>query len=127
MTTLKSLTDALRTSWRADTAYDTNDWSEQNTPRGQCVVSSLIVQDHFGGDLIRYEINEGDLHETHYANFIDGTVIDTTAAQYQQPVAMRRKDKPYDGFASLRDKLLADESTHQRYELLRERVRNLLS
>lgn len=126
--TLHQLTAALRASWRADTAFDASDWNETNVARGQCVVSSLVVQDYFGGELIRYEISEGPLHETHYMNQLpDGTVIDVTASQYPSPVAMRRKPIDTDNFTSVREKRLADEDTARRYEILKNRVARQLT
>lgn len=126
--TLKKFTDALRNSWTADTAFDASDWSEENPARGQCVVSALVVQDYFGGDLQRYEVS-GDARETHYANLLDGGVIlDATAAQYDDlnvqltPTATKLK-----GSASIREKRLADESTRKRYELLKSRVAAFLA
>ena len=126
--TYPELFAALQASWSADTAFSAEEWSPENKARGQCVVSSLVVQDYLGGDLIRYSIDEGSLHETHYANkFNDGTVIDTTASQYDIPVNMRIKPIDHDGFASIRLKRLADESTKSRYEILKSRVENLLA
>ena len=119
--------DVLQSSWAADTAFDASEWSEKNRARGQCVVSSLVIQDYLGGELVRYTIDEGDLHETHYANMLDGGVIlDTTASQYTQPVTMRIKPVDLKGFASVREKRLADDSTHKRYEILKARVERLL-
>lgn len=125
---IQAITSALRVSWDADTAYDSNDWSLGNPARGQCVVSSLVVQDYLGGDLLRYSVDEGDFHETHYVNVLDdGTVIDTTASQYVNPVTMRRKPIELKGFASVREKRLADESTRRRYEILKRRVKRTLT
>ena len=125
--TLQELSLALHASWDADTAYDSNDWSHENTARGQCVVSSLVVQDYLGGELIRFEINEDELHETHYMNQLpDGTVIDTTASQYTQPVNMHLKPIDLGDFASIRAKRLADPSTARRYRVLKQRVERFL-
>lgn len=119
---LQDISKALHAPWSADTAYDPKDWSEDNKARGQCVVSSLIMQDYFGGELIRYEINKASLHETHYANILNGVVIDTTASQYKNPVTMRVKPANLKNFASLREKLLADDSTKRRYGILKAHV-----
>ncbi|OGL24216.1 hypothetical protein A2791_04965 [Candidatus Saccharibacteria bacterium RIFCSPHIGHO2_01_FULL_46_30] len=121
--TLQILTKAIQDSWSAETAYNANNWSRENKARGQCVVSSLVVQDYFGGDLIRYEISEGALRETHYMNRLDdGTIIDTTNSQYRSPVGMRLKPTALGDFTSLREKRLDDKSTADRYTLLKKRV-----
>ena len=125
---IQTIINALQFSWAADTAFDTSEWSEENKARGQCVVSSLVIQDYLGGELVRYTIEEGDLHETHYANVLDGGVIlDTTASQYIQPVTMRIKPVELKNFASIREKRLADDSTRKRYEILKARVDQLLA
>jgi hypothetical protein len=126
--TIQELTKALQASWDADTAFDADEWSQENKARGQCVVSSLVVQDYLGGELIRYEINEDQLHETHYMNQLaDGTIVDTTASQYTSPVNMRRKPVDAEGFSSIRDKRLADASTATRYAILKQRVEGQLT
>jgi hypothetical protein len=126
--TLQELSQALQASWGADTAYNSAEWSAENKARGQCVVSSLVVQDYLGGELIRYEINEGSLHETHYMNLLPGGIIvDTTSSQYTSPVNMRCKPIDIGEFASIRDKRLADESTATRYEILKNRVEQHLA
>lgn len=125
---IQTIIDALQLAWGADTAYDPNDWSEENKARGQCVVSSLVIQDYVGGELLRYSIDEGNLHETHYVNRLDhGAILDTTASQYQQPVTMRIKPIHLGGFASIREKRLADDSTRKRYKILKDRVDRLLT
>ena len=119
---------ALQSSWAKDTAFDPKEWSESNKARGQCVVSSLVIQDYLGGDLVRYSVDEGDLHETHYANRLDsGVILDTTASQYTEPVTMRIKPVDLKGFSSVREKRLADNSTRKRYEILKARVDQLLA
>lgn len=126
--TLQELSEALRASWGADTAYSPEEWSQENSARGQCVISSLIVQDYLGGNLIRYEINQDQLHETHYMNQLsDGTVVDTTASQYTASVTMKRKPIDAGEFGSIRGKRLADKSTATRYEILRRRVEEQLA
>ena len=119
---------ALQSSWAKDTAFDPKEWSEDNMARGQCVVSSLVIQDYLGGDLVRYSVDEGDLHETHYANRLDsGVILDTTASQYTEPVTMRIKPVDLKGFSSVREKRLADNSTRKRYEILKARVDQLIT
>lgn len=125
---LHDIIAALEMAWGADTTYDADGWSKDNKARGQCVVSSLVVQDYLGGDLLRYSIDEEDLRETHYANLLEhGVVVDTTASQYSHPVTMRIKPIRLDGFKSIRDKRLADISTRKRYEILKARVDSLLT
>ena len=128
MTQLRDIVKAFEASWRADTAYNESDWTEENKARGQCVVSSLVVQDYLGGDLLRYSIEAENLSETHYINQLDdGTLIGTTGKQYVVPVSSRLKRMDLRGFSSAREKMLFDEDTRIRYELLKARVGSFLS
>lgn len=128
--TLQQLTTALRKSWTAETGYaKAGAWNSKNPARGQCVTSSLIVQDYFGGDIIRYAVSGDGLDETHYFNVLDdGTVIDTTRSQYKQQVSMEEKpiDLAKNGFTSVRERCLADDETRHRYTLLKKNVEAIL-
>lgn len=127
MTKLKEIVDALEASWDSDTAYDKGDWTPENPARGQCVVSSLVIQDYLGGDLQKYAVDAADLHESHYFNKLDdGTVIDVTSKQYTFPVNLRLKPVRYEGFKSIREKRLSDDDTRRRYAILKSRVDMLL-
>lgn len=125
MTNLTKLTRALQASWSSETSYDGNTYDGTNPPRGQCVVSSLVIQDYFGGDLVRVAVTGEGIDEKHYFNRLDdGTIIDVTRHQYTQPVTMT--DSPVDlaakGYDSNRQRLLADDDTRLRYEILRDKV-----
>lgn len=120
---LKTITEALESSWGADTAYDRNEWSLDNKARGQCVVSSLVVQDYLGGELVKCSVKGESISETHYFNKLaDGAIIDTTKGQYTDSVVMKPQPVSYDGFTSIRQKRLSDDDTRERYELLKSRV-----
>jgi len=126
--TLEQLTHALHASWGADTSFDASEWSEDNPARGQCVASSLIVQDYYGGDLLRYEVRGEGLQELHYCNLLDdGTILDTTGQQYHQIVSMQISPVHLAGYATVREKRLADNGTRKRYELLKSRITRQLA
>lgn len=128
MTELNDLIKALEASWGPDTAYDKNDWSTENPARGQCVVSSLLVQDHLGGELLKCSVKGDNLSETHYFNQLpDGSTLDTTASQYTTSVSFTPDAISFDGFSSIREKRLSDDDTHRRYELLKGRVDSYLT
>jgi hypothetical protein len=125
---LKQLTNALRQAWNAETGYaGVGVWTSSNPSRGQCVTSSLVVQDYFGGDIVRYEVKGVGIDETHYFNILDdGTIIDTTGSQYKITVSMHPKPVKLGEYPTLRDKRLADEETRARYYLLKSKVEVLL-
>lgn len=120
---IERLAVALRQSWSAETAYGGVEWTADNPARGQCVVSSLVVQDYLGGDLVRFAVEGEDLREKHYANVMDGVLVDVTRGQYEGMGVTMKEHRPERGtFDSLRERVLADEDTARRYELLKKRV-----
>lgn len=128
---LSHFINVLQKSWSATTSYERDEnWSSENPARGQCVVSSLIVQDYFGGDIVRYAITSEGIDETHYFNVLeDGTVLDTTRSQYKdKQVSMAEKpiDLKKNGFGSVRERCLADKETNYRYGILKESVKTLI-
>ena len=56
----------FRDAWHADTSFAPADWSPDNPAFGQCAVTALIVQDLFGGELLRACIAGG----SHYWNLL---------------------------------------------------------
>ena len=74
-----SLAAALRRSWCRETSYDPSRWSSKNAAWGQCAVTALIVQDHFGGELLTGEVNG----IPHFWNLLpDGQEVDLTLGQF---------------------------------------------
>ena len=119
---------AVAAAWSADTDYERTRFNAMNPARGQCMVSSLVVQYLLGGELIRFHVTGAGFDENHYANTLpDGTVLDATFRQYQGAVvSMTVYPKGHAGFGSVRSRLLADAATRTRYErLLATVVRNL--
>lgn len=122
---------ALQRSWSAKTSYEADEnWSPENPARGQCVVSSLVVQDYFGGDIVRHAVTGEGIDETHYFNILkDGTLIDTTRSQYEdKKISMTEKpiDLAKNGFSSVRERCLADKETNYRYTILKRTITSLL-
>ena len=123
---IRQLARALQDSWCAKTSVQGDDMPTDNPARGQCVVSSLVVQDYLGGDLFRVKVDVDDTDEKHYYNILDdGTAIDTTRMQYQgklvtmTPAPVDMKNGQY---ASVREKVLDDGDTMRRYQLLSKLV-----
>jgi hypothetical protein len=127
MPTVQNLAQALRASWAPDTAVAPEAYTPENPARGQCVVSSLVVQDYYGGDLRRYRTNYHGHQEMHYCNILpDGTILDTTGSQYQTPVTLEILPVDLKGFASVRQKRLNDSEIQHQYTLLKQRVERYL-
>lgn len=77
--TIERLRRALQASWSKKTCYpgDQRRWKEDDPAIGQCAVTSLVVQDVLGGDLLfcaRYN---------HFWNKLpDGKEVDLTRSQF---------------------------------------------
>jgi hypothetical protein len=99
------LRDRLLGCWSARTS---SKWSSEKPSRGQCSVTSLVLQDHFGGEILRTPTAAG----WHYYNRIDGLRLDLTADQFSNPLEYR--DAP-----ASRDDALADTTPAQYHELAR--------
>ncbi len=124
---IQQLMGILKLAWSRETSFTPEEWSEANRARGQCVVSALVINDHFGGHFRRYEVEFGETTEKHYANVLpDGVVIDVAGGQYPPGTKMMESPVDVGNFASIREKLLSDEGTLKRYNLLRQRVGELL-
>jgi hypothetical protein len=75
------LADCLKTAWCAETSADPEKWHTGNPSYGQCAVTALVVQDIFGGDLMRGLV--GDV--SHYWNKITPYFdLDYTVVQFQR-------------------------------------------
>lgn len=95
---------ALRGAWSPATG---GGWSAESPARGQCSVTALLLNDLFGGDILKTPLPEGD----HFYNRIDGERVDLTDKQFEAPIA-------YLDLTSDRNEAMADTSA-ARYEALR--------
>ena len=79
---MELLKEALYASWCRETAYRTDQphWSEQKKSRGQCTVTVMVINDFFGGEMIRGFSKKYNLY--HFWNIIDGKKIDLTFDQF---------------------------------------------
>jgi hypothetical protein len=71
---------ALRKAWSLSTA---SQWTADNPAAGQCNVTSLLVHELFGGELLKTPLPAGD----HFYNWIEGKRYDFTASQFDRPIA----------------------------------------
>ena len=95
---------ALIGSWSIETS---GNWLADNPARGQCNVTTLLIHELFGGEILKTPLPQGD----HFYNRIDGERTDLTASQFDAPVH-------YQDVASSRDEALAGTSI-AKYESLR--------
>lgn len=71
-------------SWSGETSNSPETWMEGSPATGQCAITALIVQDYFGGRLMRTEavVNEQQRIPHYYNQLPDGTIIDLTKEQF---------------------------------------------
>ncbi len=110
---IDGLRQLLLLAWQADTSFLPMDWSAENPSLGQCAVTALVVQDFFGGELVR-----GRTHSaTHYWNLLpDGRELDLTADQFDTvPVFVEASPRS-------REYVLSFAATRERYQRLRDNL-----
>jgi len=85
MHTPAQLEQAIRAGWSEDTADPDNAWTPDNPSCGQCDITSLVVQDLFGGDLLAADVfREGERTEAHMWNRLpSGIEVDLTRDQFR--------------------------------------------
>jgi hypothetical protein len=100
--------------WSGDTSYRASgDWTPTNPSYGQCAITALKIQELLGGELLRIDIPGSG---SHYANRINGGIVDLTADQFPAPI-------DYTG-AEVRDRqqILSNATTAARYRIFSDGV-----
>ncbi|MCX6704849.1 MAG: hypothetical protein NT162_00725 [Candidatus Woesebacteria bacterium] len=107
--------------WDANTCaeWERDKWSSCLPAFGQCAVTALVVQDLFGGKIVKDPDND------HYWNILDdGMEADLSREQFAVGIMLKAKED------RTREYMLTSErsikaKTPDRYKILRERVRNI--
>ena len=70
----------IKKSWSSDTCFPDfkDEWKENDPSYGQSLVTSLLVNDFFGGEIAKCMSSTGG----HYYNLIEGKIIDLTISQF---------------------------------------------
>lgn len=118
---LADVLKALQDSWSIESTEEPENWTPFNPSRGQCGISSLIINDYFGGKLVLWKVFIGEEQVGfHYSNELpDGTSFDSTGDQFwesevlKEPSVFVRPNRPPKNGAD-------------RYEALAKLVRNKL-
>lgn len=120
MPTIRELSFALLKSWDADTAWK-NKWVENVPDLNQCCVTALVVQDYFGGTILRSDMSGGGKHYWNDTELYGE--LDLTFTQF----GYLKQDIKKEVKSISRNKLLSYKDTLKRYEILRDRVRKELN
>ena len=77
----RDLYDALSKIWSIETCAPRlrEGWSKKNKTLGQCSITSMLVQDIFGGEVYGVPLPEGGYH---CFNVVDGKMFDLTSEQF---------------------------------------------
>ena len=58
-------------------------WTEKNPAQGQCGVTALVINDFYGGEILKTNLSNG---QWHYYNLIDGKRYDFTKSQFDSEI-----------------------------------------
>jgi hypothetical protein len=119
---ITSLKKALVKSWNKNTCYPPmeKEWTEKNPAYGQCYVTALIVNDYFGGKILKAKFNNGT---GHFWNLIEDKEIDLSKSQFDENEVIP-KPKIYS-----REEIESKskyEEYNRRYKILKKRVEQFL-
>lgn len=89
---------------------------EEDPAHNQCTVTAIVVQDHFGGEILALLMPGGG---THYLNLIDKKVFDFTSDQFTS----HGVSLDYSGVKVVpRSEVGADGTAPERYAVLKKNV-----
>ena len=94
-----------------------DNWDEYNPSLGQCAITALIVNDYFGGKIMRCMTTEG----SHYYNLIDNEIVDLTVEQFLGEIPDYNNSEE-----RTRDYLLSNSDTKKRYYLLNKNLQEII-
>ena len=108
---LDKLEKLLNCSWNKETCSPglRDKWDETNPSLGQCAITALVVNDYFGGKIMRCMTSSG----SHYYNLIDDKIVDLTKGQFLGEIPLYEEGKE-----RTREYLLGNEDTKSRYVML---------
>jgi hypothetical protein len=112
--------DILKNVWCAETCAPRMraQWSPDNPTKGQCSITAFLMQDIYGGKVYGILRPDGNYH---CFNDVDGCVFDLTSEQFGDE-KLDYSDCP----EQFREVHFAKEEKKQRYECLREKLKNTL-
>lgn len=90
-------------------------WSENNKCFDMCVVTSLIINDYYGGYICKIYVDG----VSHYFNLIENKIIDLTSNQFKHEI-------DYKDYQIINRENILTEDTLYRYNILKEKLINKL-
>lgn len=114
--TVEELTKRLYSCYSKELCYPKvrESWNPNNRCFGMCAITSLIVNDYFGGDICKTYVDGISL----FFNFIDEKIVDLTASQFQSKI-------DYLNYTVVKREDILTEDTKLRYHLLKSRLEDV--
>lgn len=114
---IKNIQKVLLKCYSKDLCYPKvqNTWNENNKCLGMCAITSLVVNDYFGGDICKIHVDE----ISHYFNLIDDKIIDLTSSQFTHEI-------DYKNYQIIDREKNFTEETKERYNILKRNVINTM-
>lgn len=104
---IEKMSDVLLQSWSIETS---SKWTPDHPAGGQCGVTALVINDLFGGEIMKTKVPEG----WHFYSRINGKRYDFTASQFLEEIT-------YMDIPSNRKEAFADTNETQ-YNALKQKV-----
>jgi xanthine dehydrogenase iron-sulfur cluster and FAD-binding subunit A len=96
----KFITEVLLECWSIKSS---SLWTKENPAKGQCGVTALVINEIYGGEILKTKLPN---NKWHYYNFINGKSYDFTKSQFEN-------DIEYQDVASNRVEALTDTNEEQ--------------
>lgn len=115
--TIEKLKKSLLKCYSKDLCYIKvqDRWNESNKTLGMCAITSLVVNDYFGGEIAKTKVDG----ISHYFNLINNQIVDLTKEQFAKEINCE------DYKIIDREKILT-EDTNNRYQTLKNKVKKKL-
>jgi hypothetical protein len=112
MNNLEVFKKKLHKAWSRQTSSEPKNWTSSNRALGQCAATSLVVNDIFGGEIVKVKVRNYR-RETHYYNITpSGEKIDITAEEefdVEPPI--------FENVVSIKPEKLRDSVSKEYFEL----------
>lgn len=114
---IENIKEVLLECYSKDLCYPKvqNEWNDDNKCFGMCAITSLIINDYFGGDICKIYVD----WISHYFNLIEDKIIDLTSSQFNC-------DIDYKNYQIVDREIILTDDTKHRCNVLKERLINKL-
>ncbi len=79
---LIEIRNKIEGAWSKDTSYKPDEWTKENPAWGQCAVTTKLLFDMFGGNVVMGYFHHNKETRRHYFNQVNGFTIDFTVVQF---------------------------------------------